>query len=157
MSVSDHSTTIDMLLFPFGVALSSPRISYCSQLKEIVYHINLIDCIPFIDFLSSFLFCSVGCCLSSIHDDVTCLYTPFLFKKYLTIRLLRKIKRNARISISINAICFLLCNVIVQVCNFLFLKCLCLLCSNQSPPLTHETRLLCYANAFTVCIVKHLM
>ena len=77
MSVSDRSTTMDMVLFPSGVALSSPCISYYSQLKEIVYHINLIDCIPFIDFLLSFLFCSVGCYLSSIHDDVTCLYTPF--------------------------------------------------------------------------------
>ena len=42
MSDSDRSTTIDMVLFPFGVALSSPCISYYSQLKEIVYHIDLI-------------------------------------------------------------------------------------------------------------------
>ena len=54
MSVSDRSTTMDMVLFPFGVALSSPCISYYSQLKEIVYHINLIDCIPFIDFFIKF-------------------------------------------------------------------------------------------------------
>ena len=59
MSVSDRSTTIDMALFPSGVALSSPYISYYSQLKEIVYHINLIYYsliyyIPFIDFFIKF-------------------------------------------------------------------------------------------------------
>ena len=41
-SVGDRSTTIDMVLFPSGVALSSSCISYYSQLKEIVYHIDLI-------------------------------------------------------------------------------------------------------------------
>ena len=76
ISVGDRSITIDMALFPFGVALSSPRISYCSQLKETVHHFNLIfiylSLIFFIKF--SFLF---RCYLSSIYDDVTCLYTPF--------------------------------------------------------------------------------
>ena len=50
ISVGDRSITIDMALFPFGVALSSPCISYCSQLKETVHHFNLIYHIPFIDF-----------------------------------------------------------------------------------------------------------